>query len=63
MVGSTFPFVGPTFPLVGSTKLKNNVSKMLIVKNQIVDNHRTLRHATTKNDAISEKLHFHFLGE
>ena len=23
----------------------------------------TLRHALTKNDVISEKLHFHFLGE
>jgi len=29
----------------------------------IVYNYRTLRHAITKNDVISEKLHLHFLGE
>jgi len=29
----------------------------------IVYNHRTLRHAMTKNYVISGKLHFHFSGE
>jgi len=29
----------------------------------IVYNYRTLKHAMTKNDVISEKLHLHFLVE
>jgi len=66
-VGSTFPLVGSTFPLAGSTKLKNNVSKMLIVKSQTVIDclhyYRTLRNAMTKNYVMSDKLHFHFSDE
>jgi len=51
---------------LGPTELQNNVSKTSIVKTgqlSVVYNYRTLRHAMTKNDVISENLHFHFLGE
>jgi len=55
------------FPFVGPTKLYNNVSKTLIVKSQTaidcLQYYRTLRHAIKKNDVISEKLHFDFLGK
>ena len=55
------------FPLLGTTKLLNNVSKMFNSKKVrqllIVYNYRTLRHMMRKNDVVSEKLHFHFLGE
>jgi len=54
------------FPSVGPTKLQNNVSKMLIVKKsdsyclQLSD---TETSDNEKNDVISKKLHFHFLGD
>ena len=35
----------------------------MLVQLSIVYNYRTIRHAMTKNDVISEKVHFHFLGE
>ena len=38
------------FPLVGSTKLKNNVSKMLIVKNQTVIDCLQLSDTKTRDD-------------
>jgi len=50
------------FPLVGSTEL-NNVSKTLILKSQTVIDCLHWDTQWGKNDVISEKLHFHFLGE
>jgi len=38
------------FPLVGSTKLKNNISKMVIVKNQTIIDCLQLSDTKTSDD-------------